>query len=500
MIIWVTFSLALILSLLSIPVVRIYSLRFGWVAKPRPDRWHQKPTPTMGGVAIFLSFMISLLLVGLILVSQADELPPGEPGAGRAWQLPFQQLTFLAGSIFIFGLGLYDDIKQLSPPVKLAGQVIATTIVVTLGYTTNFFTPKLANNLTATVLNIALTIVWLVGVTNAINLLDNMDGLAGSISLITAMVLGALFWRVGNLGLVLVSAALVGSLAGFLFYNFPPAKIFMGDSGSLFLGFTLAVLAIARQPQASNVFAVLGVPTLLFLLPILDMILVSFTRWMRGVSVVQGGRDHTSHRLIAFGLNERQVVWIFSGVAIISGAVAIAIESIGYWLSLIFAPIFVVGLAMIIAYLSGIKIIVSPSSLKTPPRFLGRQPLENGERVLIVGARNAREMMLQWIIMNPQLNYKPVGFIDDDMSKTGSAVQGVVVIGGSDQLEAILERQQASLNPIDGLIICESLAPPENLGVESGSIENEAIQEILTLAKKHGCWVRRLRLEFELLE
>ena len=124
-----------------------------------------------------------------------------------------------------------------------------------------------------------------------------------------------------------MSLALAGSLLGFLVYNFPPAKIFMGDSGSLFIGFTLASLAIANQKQqASDVLAVLGVPTLLFLLPILDTALVTFTRLMRGQSPVQGGRDHTSHRLIAFGLNERQTLFVLYGVALASAVLAAALE------------------------------------------------------------------------------------------------------------------------------------------------------------------------------
>jgi UDP-GlcNAc:undecaprenyl-phosphate GlcNAc-1-phosphate transferase len=136
--------------------------------------------------------------------------------------------------------------------------------------TTPFILPSIAN--------IILTFFWLVGITNAINLLDNMDGLASGVSLIAAGVLCYFFWRGGDDILLLLALALVGANLGFLVFNFPPAKIFMGDSGSLFLGFTLAALSIARRTQASNVFAVVGIPTLLFLLPILDTSLVTITR------------------------------------------------------------------------------------------------------------------------------------------------------------------------------------------------------------------------------
>ena len=153
-------------------------------------------------------------------------------------------IVFIMISIFIFFLGWYDDVKHISPPAKLIGQIIAAAIVISLGYTTHFFTPKISNNLVAQLPNTVLTFIWLVGITNAINLLDNMDGLAGGISFITTLLLGYLFWRAGNYSLVLVCAAISGSLIGFLIFNYPPASIFMGDSGSMFLGFTLACLAI----------------------------------------------------------------------------------------------------------------------------------------------------------------------------------------------------------------------------------------------------------------
>ncbi len=283
MIAGIVFISALILSLILVRAARWVGIKRGIVAQPRADRWHQMPTPLLGGVGIFFAFIASLLLA-------------------YTWnrQLNWSHIGLLAGSCIIFCLGLYDDIRKLSPPAKLIGQIIAAAVVVLFGYSTNFFTPKIDNAIIAQLPNLLLTFLWIVGITNAINLLDNMDGLAAGISLITAGFLIYFFWQSNDWSLLVIAIALAGSLLGFLFYNFPPASIFMGDSGSLFLGFTLAVLAIARQPQASNVFAITGVPTLLFLLPILDTTLVTLTRLLRGQSPVMGGRDHTSHRLIAF--------------------------------------------------------------------------------------------------------------------------------------------------------------------------------------------------------
>lgn len=337
---WVSFGIAFLVAIALVPIIRQISYRYGLVSTPREDRWHRKPTPSMGGVAIYAAFASSML-VAFFFVNRTD----------------WQRWGLLVVSSMMFTIGLYDDFKQISPQTKLLGQILCASIVILLGYTSDFFTPKISNNIVAQIPNIILTFIWLVGITNAINLLDNMDGLAGGIAFVAAMILSYFFWRAGDSTLFWISLALGGSILGFLIFNFPPASIFMGDSGSMFLGFTLAVLAIARQPQASNVFAVLGVPTLIFILPILDTILVTSTRILRGESPVQGGRDHTSHRLVAFGLTERQTLTILISIALLSGAIAIMLESLDYWFSLVLVPILVLSLALLTAYLARLKIV-----------------------------------------------------------------------------------------------------------------------------------------------
>ena len=345
---WAVFALSFVCSLIFVPLVRWASLRLGRIEKPREDRWHERPIPTLGGVGIFFAFLCALALTKAL----------GFETESSQWEL-------LIGSGLIFVLGLIDDFRPLTPPTKLVGQILAATVVVFLGYTTYFFTPRIPNNLVAQIPNIILTFLWLVGITNAVNLLDNMDGLAGGIATITAAILALLFWRSGNTSFMIFALALCGSALGFLIFNFPPARIFMGDSGSQFLGFSLAVLAIARQPQASNVFAVLGVPTLLFLLPILDTAFVTITRLLQGRSPAQGGRDHTSHRLVAFGLSERQALIVLYGVAIVSGMVGITIETLDYWLSLVMIPLLVISLALFAAYLSRVKVVPGPEQSNT---------------------------------------------------------------------------------------------------------------------------------------
>jgi UDP-GlcNAc:undecaprenyl-phosphate GlcNAc-1-phosphate transferase len=598
----ISFGAAFLLSLGLIPLNRWLSFKLGRVDKPREDRWHRKPTPKMGGIAIFFATLLAILLAAWV---------NGEWN-NISWGL-------LGGSVGVFLLGVYDDLKQITPPAKLLGLILAASLVVFLGYTTNFFTPKIPDSILAQLPNILLTFVWLVGISNAINLLDNMDGLAGGISLIAAGFLSYFFWRSGDLGSFYISMALTGSLLGFLIYNFPPASIFMGDSGSLFLGFTLAVLAIARQPQASNVFAVMGVPTLLFLLPILDTAFVTFTRLLRGQSPAQGGRDHTSHRLIAFGLTERQTLLVLYGVAILSGIAGIALETLDYWLSLVFVPILVVSLALLAAYLARVKVLVNPAPSQTgvftrlmveltykrrsleiildffliaiayylafwtsnnlsinettmqlflkslpvalvgayisfyvfgvyrgvwryvgienligyakstlgsvalvagavyllypqsgyvPVIFLffgvflllgltasrssfkildlvyGQKTITGEKRVLIVGAGDSGEMAVRWILMNPKLGYRPVGFVDDNPYNAGRQIHGIGILGEIGQLETLLKNRQ-----IEGVLL-----------TTDERISGDALERIRVVCHAHGCWVRTMRLEFELVE
>ena len=328
------FIVSLLFSFITVPLVREFCFRTGKVSKPRKDRWHSKATPSLGGVAIFGAFAGTILLFGM--VNQSIK--------GWPWQI-------LLTSLIMFSLGVYDDFKRIPPPQKFIIQLIAAGIVIYFGEIIRFFPWP--------IVNIVLTFVWLIGITNAINLLDNMDGLAGGVSMIAAGVLSYFFWREGNQALLLVSLSLTGAIFGFLIFNFPPAKIFMGDSGSMLLGFTLAALAVARNRQASNVFAIMGVPILLFLLPIIDTTLVTITRLMRGQSPAQGGTDHTSHRLIAFGLTERQAVLFLYVVALLSGVSSALLESLNYDLSLVMIPVLLISMAIFTAYLGRMKVVTS---------------------------------------------------------------------------------------------------------------------------------------------
>ncbi len=344
--IWLLLA-GLVFSFLGCWFIRRVLIAYKIYDLPRDDRWHVTPIPKFGGVGIFVATLLTLVIYF---------------GIRKDWQdFP---LGLLSGSLVAFLLGVVDDVKPISPATKLIGQILAASLVIAQGYTTLFFTPRLGNSVIAQLPNILLTFIWLVGITNAINLLDNMDGLAGGISLIASGFLSYLFWKNGDWVLFSISLSLGGAIVGFLIWNFPPASLFMGDSGSQFIGFTLALLAIARQPQASNIFAVMGVPTLLFLLPILDTTFVTITRLFRGESPVKGGKDHTSHRLIEFGLNERQVVLVLCIIALICGISAMVLESLDYDLSLVLIPVIMIVLLIFTTYLAGLKIREEKGSTK----------------------------------------------------------------------------------------------------------------------------------------
>ena len=315
---------AFLLTLLLVPLMRRLAIRWGCVALPTEERWHKRSTPSFGGVAFFVGFLLPALW-----------LAPGSPAA-----LP---LFLVAAQMF--ALGVYDDLRRINPATKLMGQIIAATTAIFFGYSLRFFSwPPL---------DALLTGIWIVGLTNAINLLDNMDGLAGGVALIAALFLTFL----GDLQHTSLVLAFAGAIAGFLVYNFHPASIFMGDSGSLFLGSTLSLLTLQAQGQASNILSLVAVPTLILLVPIFDISLVTFTRILRGQSISQGGKDHASHRLVILGLPEPKPVLLLYLMAAISGGTALLIESLSYALSLTLVPLVVLSFALFTAYLAQIEIV-----------------------------------------------------------------------------------------------------------------------------------------------
>jgi len=319
-------SLALALALT--PVVRLAARRLGFVAKPKTDRWHKKPTAMMGGVAIWLSVVTTYLLL--------------IPHTAHTW-------VIVSVSTFLFLVGLLDDLIHVKPYQKLIGQIIGSAAIVNYGLTLPW-TRSIS-------VNMVITIFWLIGITNAVNLLDNMDGLATGIAAIASAFLTLNFIASNQPVEAMITAVFAAALLGFLIYNSHPASIFMGDSGSMFIGFFLASSALINLPggRSRSLLPVLAVPILVLFIPIFDTTFVTILRKLSGRAASQGGRDHTSHRLVALGMSERRAVWLLYSLAAFSGLLAISVRTLRPEFSLALLGGFTVVLTLLGVYLAGVK-------------------------------------------------------------------------------------------------------------------------------------------------
>ena len=580
-----SFGLALVLT----PLVRAFARHYGIIAKPKTDRWHKKPTAMLGGVAIWLAVVISILLF--------------MPRTTYGW-------VIVRATSFLFLVGLLDDLLHIKPYQKLIGQILGSAFVVYYGLTLPWTSSPL--------LNMAFAIFWLIGITNAINLLDNMDGLASGISIIAAGFLALGFVNTGQYMEALMLLIFAGALLGFLVFNSNPASIFMGDCGSMFVGFFLASSALMNVSggRSRSFLPVLAVPILVLFIPIFDTTFVTVLRKLSGRAASQGGRDHTSHRLVALGMSERHAVWMLYGFAALSGVLAMLVQRARLDVSLAAIAAFTILLTLLGVYLAGVKvydqteeeiafkdkplytflvdvsykrrifevlldvilIILSywcayainfPSGspawrlfIRTFPvivfmkmpvflamgvyrglwkytsigdlivfakavflgsiasvvmvlftfRFEGfsrtvfaidavllflflaasrmafrlfRQLLpaihmKDGRRVLIYGAGDAGELLLREIRNNRELNLSPVGFLDDDPSKTGKVIHGLKVFGANGDLGSVCDQQQI-----------------HEVVISSLKMSTERVQDVVRCCTERKISVKRMRITME---
>ncbi len=278
------FAGALLLAFSATPIARRIAPRLGVMDLPNPRKVHARPMPLLGGAAIIVASMVALLLF-------YD-------------RFEVQQLfSILFGAALVSLLGIVDDRWGMKPLLKLLGQIFAAIILITSGVH--------VQSLPYDWLNFLVSLIWIVGLTNSFNLLDNMDGLSGGVAAVASaffMLMAALSDQsyVGAL-----SAALLGASIGFLVYNFNPASIFMGDTGSLFLGFTLSAIGIKLRFPSNVAFVTWMIPILVLGMPIFDTTLVFISRLRRGKNpLTTPGKDHVSHRLVAMGLTTREAVMV----------------------------------------------------------------------------------------------------------------------------------------------------------------------------------------------
>jgi len=583
-----------VLALGLTPLVAAIARRYGVVAKPKTDRWHKKPTAMLGGVAIFLS----VLIPNIVLVPDTT-----------------YEYVIVRASAFLFVVGLVDDLIHLKPYQKLIGQVLGAAYVVYYGLSLPWTRSPL--------INMALAIFWLIAITNAINLLDNMDGLAAGIAIIAAGFLALSFVNTGQYVDALILLSFAAALLGFLVYNSNPASIFMGDCGSMFVGFFLASSALVNVSggRSRSFLPVLAVPILVLFIPIFDTTFVTVLRKLSGRAASQGGRDHTSHRLVALGMSERHAVWMLYGFAALSGLLAVVVQRVKLDVSLAAIAGFTILLTLLGVYLSGVKVydesaeeqalkgkalyafLVDVSykrrvfevlldlvliilaywssyAIKFGPfsnssqwqlfirsipivlfvkmstflvmgvyrglwkytsiddlivfakavilssiasviiilftfRFEGfsravfvidgvlmvfflagsrmafrlfRQVLPamgnpNGRRVLIYGAGDGGELLLRELLNNRELALSPIGFLDDDPSKSGKLIHGFRVFGGNGDLGSVCDQQQ-----VDEVVI------------SSLKMTDARIDEVVRCCAEREIVVKRMRITMETLD
>lgn len=340
------FLFALALSLILVPAARAAATRLGCVAVPREDRWHRRPIALFGGVAIGLT-----LFTGLFAFRTFDRI----------------EVLVVCGAL-IFVAGLADDIFSLEPFTKLVVQIAIASVLLFFGYRLQWTT--------SLTLDTMLTLIWVVGMTNAFNLLDNMDGLCAGIALIVggALLIGLPQAAAGSEAFYQARylALLLGATAGFLVFNRHPATIFMGDSGSLLLGLSFAALTLGHgeDPVRSNPLSIVAAPVLVLLIPIFDTALVTASRLLSGRAPSEGGLDHSSHRLVAVGLSEPAAVALLWLLAAIGGTLGLAVDYFNLSWSGPAVALFLLGMAVFAAYLLRIRTYeeeqVDDSSKLTP--------------------------------------------------------------------------------------------------------------------------------------
>ncbi len=326
------FITALVSSLIITPLIIALANRIGALDVPEDHRrMHSSPVPRIGGLSLFFSFLIA--------VSIFSDL-----SSEKIFGLIF-------GSLIIVITGLLDDLKGLGPKVKLLMQILAATVLFHYGFRIEFFTNLLEGSdiIEIGTLSYPLTVFWIVGITNTINLMDGLDGLAAGITTIAAVTLSYVAFSFGRYETLLLSLILVGANLGFLPYNFNPAKIFMGDTGALFLGFVLSAIAIEGAVKSATAIAVI-LPLMALGLPIFDTAFAIFRRIITRRPLMEGDKGHLHHRLVLMGMDQKRAVLVLyliatllgvSVVLLINNLVLNTVITMAIVVFLIYIPIFI---------------------------------------------------------------------------------------------------------------------------------------------------------------
>lgn len=323
---WGIFFLALAIAWVATPLVKRLALKWKVVSYPNARRVHTSAMPQMGGLAIFIGVTVAFVYI---------MLHPNLP----YWH---EAIGIFLGSIIVLITGMIDDKYQISPRKKLLGQLLAATVVVASGLSIDMVNLPFNGRWDLSWLGIPFTILWIVGVTNAINLIDGLDGLAAGVSAIATATMLVMAILMGNVVVILYACALLGATLGFLYFNFHPAKIFMGDTGALFLGFMLASLSVLGFKHVT--FFSFIIPIVMLGVPIWDTLFAIVRRKLNNQPISMADKGHLHHRLLQMGFSHQQTVLIIYGISMIFGLNAIIFSVSTLWVALTMLVVLLLGI------------------------------------------------------------------------------------------------------------------------------------------------------------
>lgn len=327
------FLISFAISLILTPVVIKVGPKFGYLDIPKDNRrMHKRPMPIAGGVAIYLAATVAILVF-----------------------IPLNKniISLLIGSTVILISGLLDDKYSISPKAKIFFQLVAGLIIALSGSQIEFFTNIISTKEVVWLkyLSIPVTLFWICGITNTVNLIDGLDGLAAGISLISAVSLMCIALKMNLLAVAIIAAAIGGGCLGFLPYNFNPAKIFMGDTGALYLGFMLSYISIQGVMKYATTLMIF-VPVLVLGVPVFDTAFAMIRRYISGKKIFAADKGHLHHRLLALGLTQRQTVLILYAISLIFGILANVISDFDPVIGIIISLLIII-LIFLVGWLSG---------------------------------------------------------------------------------------------------------------------------------------------------
>ncbi len=365
--------IAFIISLITTWFIKEVCIYHGLVEMPQKNRWHKKPVAKFGGIAIYFSFIVSVFLIR---------------------EINSTIIFLLIGSGIIFLLGLIDDIKTVNPTIKLFTQILLSVLSYYFGFQFFHFAPAY--------ISFPLTILWYVGIINAMNLLDNMDGLSSGIAAIITLVIAISAYLNQNILLMELSLITMCICLGFLVFNFNPAKIFMGDAGSMLIGFLLGSLSLfAVNYRTSNLAITLFLPIMFMAIPIFDTSLVTISRLLNRRKISIGGKDHSSHRLVQLGLSERKAVSFLYIISVFIGFSALAFQlmEIQLW----FSGVVLIAISMffLAVFLTKVKTYPVLSDLPKTEKQQDTQAIrwKTNKNYFSVNLRQSIEMLIDIILI-----------------------------------------------------------------------------------------------------